>query len=57
MSLHKEVAFEDEICAGLSARGWISAGAADWQGYDRARALYPADLVAWFQETDRKSVV
>lgn len=51
MTLHKEIAFEDEICTGLSTRGWLYAGAADWQGYDRARALYPADLAAWIRET------
>ena len=50
MSLHKEINFEDEICASLAARGWIyEAGAA--AHYDRARALFAPDLLAWLQET------
>jgi type I restriction enzyme R subunit len=54
MTLHKEVAFEDEICAALAARGWAH-DAADAAGYDRVRALFPADLVAWVQETQPKA--
>ncbi|KPF83909.1 type I restriction endonuclease subunit R [alpha proteobacterium AAP38] len=54
MTLHKEVAFEDEICAALAARGWHH-DTADAAGYDRARALFPADLVAWVQETQPKA--
>ncbi|MDJ0390272.1 DEAD/DEAH box helicase family protein [Roseomonas sp. E05] len=50
MSLHKELAFEDSICGYLAAHGWLyEAGAA--ARYDRARALFPEDLVAWVQET------
>lgn len=50
MSLHKEDAFEDDICDHLGAHGWIYAkkAAAD---YDRERALFPKDVVAWVQET------
>lgn len=48
MTIHKEIAFEDGICAQLGAQDWIyEAGAAD--RYDRARALFAEDLVAWLQ--------
>ena len=48
MSLHKEISFEDEICAYLGAHGWLyEANAA--AAYDRARALFLPDLVAWVQ--------
>jgi type I restriction enzyme R subunit len=48
--LHKEIHFENEICAHLAAHGWHYA-ANDAASYDRARALFPADVVAWVQET------
>ncbi len=49
MALHKELAFEDEVCTYLSAHGWLyEAGSA---AYDRARALFPPDLVAWVKAT------
>ena len=48
MSLHKEISFEDEICAALSVNGWLHQ-TGDAALYDRARALLPADLVAWVQ--------
>ncbi len=50
MSLHKELAFEDDICAHLAAHGWHYAPG-DAQAYDRARALFPADVLAWVQAT------
>jgi len=50
MSLHKEIHFEDEICGHLAANGWLYAEG-DTAGYDRARALFPADVLAWVQET------
>ncbi len=50
MSLHKENKFEDEICEELSASGWLYAEK-DAANYDRERALYPLDVVAWVQET------
>ena len=50
MSIHKEITFEDEICTHLGVKGWIyEEGAAS--RYDRARALFPDDLVAWVQDT------
>jgi len=48
--LHKEINFEDEICAHLGAHGWLYARD-DAKAYDRARALFPADVVAWVQAT------
>ncbi len=54
MSLHKEISFEDEICAHLAAQGWVyEPGAATH--YDRQRALFPADLIAWVQQTQPKT--
>lgn len=50
MSLHKEVTFETEICEHLAAHGWLYADG-DAAGYDRARALFPADVLAWVQAT------
>ena len=48
--LHEEFNLEDEICAHLSANGWrYEVG--DYQRYDRERALYPDDLIAWVKET------
>jgi type I restriction enzyme, R subunit len=48
MNLHKEISFEDEICAELSAAGWLyEEGAAS--RYDRARALFPEDVRAWVE--------
>ncbi len=50
MSLHHEIALENDICAHLAAHGWrYEANAA--ARYDRARALFPEDLTAWVQET------
>jgi type I restriction enzyme, R subunit len=48
-SLHEEIHFEGEICDVLAANGWHYSF--DDTGYDRARALYPPDLIAWVQET------
>jgi len=50
MSLHKEISFETEICEHLGAHGWRYAEG-DVAGYDRARALSPADVLAWVQAT------
>ncbi len=50
MTHHKEISFEDDICGHLSAQGWLYA-AGDAAAYDRARALFPADVLAWVQAT------
>ncbi len=50
MSLHKELKFEDGICEHLAGAGWLyEDGAAS--RYDRARALFADDLLAWVRET------
>jgi len=49
-SPHKEISFENEICAHLAAHGWLYAED-DAARYDRARALFPADVLAWVQES------
>jgi type I restriction enzyme R subunit len=50
MSLQKEISFENEICGHLSAHGWLHAEG-DAALYDRSRALFPPDLIAWVQTT------
>ena len=53
MSIHKEISFEDEICAHLGANGWHYQPG-DAALYDRARALFPPDLMAWVQTSQPK---
>ena len=50
MSLHKEIRFENEICAHLAAQGWLHDDG-DAARYDRARALFPADVLEWVKQT------
>ncbi|MGC2049109.1 MAG: type I restriction endonuclease, partial [Gallionella sp.] len=50
MGLHKEIEFENDICAHLAAHGWLYAES-DFAAYDRARALFPADVTTWVQAT------
>jgi type I restriction enzyme, R subunit len=50
MSIHKEISFELEICERLGANGWLYAEG-DAAAYDKARALFPADVLAWVQAT------
>jgi type I restriction enzyme R subunit len=47
--IHRELAFEQEICAHLSAHGWLYVEG-DAARYDRARALFPDDVLAWVKE-------
>lgn len=53
MSIQKEVSFEREICEHLAAHGWLYAEG-DAATYDRPRALFPADVLAWVQATQPK---
>jgi type I restriction enzyme R subunit len=58
MSIHKELSFELEICQHLASHGWLyaeSGAEGDAAGYDRARALFPADVLAWVQATQPKA--
>lgn len=50
MDVHNEIAFEVEICEQLAANGWLYADG-DAAEYDRAKALFPADVLAWVRET------
>ena len=54
MGLHKEIAFENDICTHLGGSGWLYAEG-DTTHYDRARALFPADLLGWVEETQPKA--
>ena len=50
MSLHKEMHLEQEIAEHLGRQGWIYEQGVSAQ-YDRARALFPEDVLAWVQES------
>ena len=50
MSLHKEIAFENDICQHLAAHGWLYSEG-DAEHYNRAHAVYPPALLAWLQTT------
>ena len=50
MNLHKELHFEQEICAHLVANGWLYAEG-DAQNYNRETALYLPDVLAWIEES------
>lgn len=52
--LHKEIEFENDICARLAADGWHYAND-DATMYDRPRALFPADVLAWVQATQSQA--
>jgi type I restriction enzyme R subunit len=50
MNLHKEIHLEQEICEHLGAHGWVYEEGVSAQ-YDRARALFAEDVIAWVQES------
>jgi type I restriction enzyme R subunit len=52
--LHREINLEFEIADKLVASGWLHE-AGDAGVYDRSRALFPSDVVAWVQETQPKA--
>ncbi len=54
MTLHREISFESEICDYLAANGWLYADG-DAATYDRPRALFPADVVAWVKTAQPKA--
>ena len=54
MSIHKEIHLEDEICADLTAAGWLY-DAADAGRYDRTQALFVDDAVAWIKASQPKA--
>lgn len=53
-SLHKEINLETEICDHLAAHGWLYAEG-DAKDYDRARALFPADVIGWLRDTQPRT--
>jgi type I restriction enzyme R subunit len=53
MADHNEAIFEAEICEYLYAHGWLHSG--NDAGYDRERALFPGDLYAWLEATQKSS--
>ena len=54
MSIHKEIQFEDEICADLAGAGWLH-DAGDAARYDRAQALFADDVAAWIKSSQPKA--
>jgi type I restriction enzyme, R subunit len=50
MSLHKEIYFEVEIAEYLGQHGWVYEEGISAK-YDRARALFPEDVIAWVHES------
>ena len=50
MDLHKEIRFEDDVVDHLAANGWLYE-AGSGARHDRARALFPEDLVAWVRDS------
>lgn len=49
MALHNEIEFEKEICDHLGSNGWIYEHPVA-QDYDREKAIYTPDLIAWVEE-------
>ncbi|WP_419601026.1 type I restriction endonuclease, partial [Thiolapillus sp.] len=45
---HHEIHLESHIVDQLKQQGWLEG---DHQHYDRARALYPEDVIGWIQDT------
>ncbi|MEA9899088.1 type I restriction endonuclease subunit R [Xanthomonas campestris] len=54
MNLHQEHHFETEICAHLSAHGWLHTEG-DAAVFDRANGLFVPDLLAWIEITQPDS--
>lgn len=54
MALQHEIELENDICDHLGAHGWLYV-ASDAAAYDRARALFPTDVLAWVQASQPKA--
>jgi type I restriction enzyme R subunit len=50
MSVYKEISFETEVCDYLGQHGWLYE-AGDAAKYDREKALFSPDVLAWVQAT------
>ena len=48
MTIHTEINFENAICEHFANHGWLYADG-DASRYDRARALFPDDVLAWLR--------
>ncbi len=48
MSKHKEIVFETEIVQYLTSNDWVEGNS---EGYDKALALYPEDVVSYIKTT------
>lgn len=51
MGIELEKPFEDEICEHLHANGWWYTPEVERGGYDKERALFVPDVLAWLEET------
>jgi type I restriction enzyme R subunit len=49
-----EYKFEQELCEALEAQGWFYSKSD--AGYDSESALFPADVLAWLDDTQRKEL-
>src|SRR5579862_8057279 len=54
MNIHKEIHLEDEICDDLKSACWLY-DVADAARYDREKALFVDDVVAWIQVSQPKA--
>lgn len=54
MSIHKEIGFEDEICAHLANNGWLY-DPKDASAFDRERAIFTPDLLEWVKTSQPKA--
>ena len=55
MSTQHEIEFENDICAHLVADGWLYESTEDANQYDRALALYSAEVMIWVQSNQQKT--
>ena len=54
MAQHNEIEFEKEVAEYLAAHGWLYSSTDE--GYDKERALFGADVLAWLRETQPEQV-
>ena len=54
VAIQHEDAFEIEVCEYLAAHRWEYSP--DDAGYDRERALFPADVFAWLEATQQEQL-
>ncbi len=54
MAQHNEIEFEREFAEYLAAHGWLYS--MNDTGYDKERALFPADVLGWLRDTQPEQV-